>query len=50
MTGQWKEYPWLGAILLASIVCLFLVQFSVERKYRYATLSLLALLIGKSSK
>jgi len=47
MTGQWKEYPWLGAILLTSIVLPFLVQCSVERKYRYASLPLLAHLIGK---
>jgi hypothetical protein len=49
MTGQWRELPWLGAILLTSIVYLFLVQFSVERKYGYASLSILALLAGNIS-
>jgi len=48
MTGQWREYPWLGAIPLTSIAYLFLVQFSVERKYGYASLSILALFTVKS--
>jgi hypothetical protein len=44
MTGRWKDYPWFAAIVLASIMFLFLSHLSsqqyVDRNYGYVSLSL----------